>query len=355
MGPPTQPITRPEFAALDKPMSRRRPAEYKIAKDAQRDARLHSIGEGIAKTPAERTAAVNHRKKITKPMYDAARNDPNPVNIQPTLDLIDEILYNNPKRPLVQTKFNELKSLLTNVDEGVRTPITSARETVSAIEGFKDLFKNQDNATIKDLLQKTKFKLMNDVPLYHAADVKYRELSRPVNQMDAGTYIHKKLANEKRPGDIEGTSQFLGTVDDARRTIKNSLDEPRYNSLEELFDQPQLTILDNAQREINRDAVIAAQVQAGSFKMAEDLKQALDPIEIPGFLQREVTLIRNIMARMKGAATHKTMNYLSDRQLSGPEFAAIKRAATPKERTILNAGEGRNKRGINKSIVIPIG
>lgn len=350
MGPPTPPVTKPQFAALDKPMQRRHPTTYQETKDAQRVARVRSIEDNIAKTPAERKVLVKARNDATTPMYAAARNDPNPVNIQPTLSKIDQILEDNPARPLVQKTFRKIRNSLTEkLDDGSRVPVTNAKHVISGIEGFKDLFASAKKKNVKLLLQDTKISLMNDVPLYKMADARYRELSRPINQVDIGTY----MADAIRPfkGEVEDTSKYLRSVENAKLSIKNSLGEPRYKDLSEVLDPPQMEVLDLAKKEINRDAVISAHGSKGYGRMADVLESALDPVELPGMLSSKMMIARNIMARLKGHGTAKTMEYLADRQFSPKEWAKIMREATPKEKTILSSGEAfRNRALINQAL-----
>ena len=338
VGPPSPPITRPQFAALEKPMQRRKPAAYETRMEEQRVARADAIQEGIARSPRERKAAVKARKDATDPMYAAARESAAPVDIMPVIDKIDSIIAQNPgNKRLVK----EMESLKNGLYDG-KVPRTKANEIISSIEGLKTTMANQKNAYIKRELQGIKTDLIDSVPLYKAADETFREMSRPINQMDIGKYLVEKIRPIK--GDIEGSTKYINALENARLTVKNSLGEPRYKSLEEILDPQQQQILANARSEINRDAVIAASGKKGYGRMSEVLESALDPIELPGMLSSKMMVARNIMGRLKGAGTAKTMKYLADRQLSGPEWAAMMKEATPREKAILGSRELFNKR-----------
>jgi hypothetical protein len=306
--------------------------------EEQRIGRARSIQEGIARSPRERSAAVKARKDATEPMYAAARESSAPVDIMPVIDKMDAIIAGNPgnKRLL-----KEMESLKNGLYDG-KVPRTKAKEIISSIEGLKTTMANQKNAYIKKELQGIKMDLIDSVPMYKSADETFREMSRPINQMDIGEYLVEKIRPIK--GDVEGSTKYINALENARLTLKNSLGEPRYKSLEEILDPQQQQILANARSEINRDAVIAASGKKGYGRMSEVLESALDPIELPGMLSSKMMVARNIMGRLKGAGTAQTMKYMADRQLSGPEWAAMMKEATPKEKSIMGSREAYNKR-----------
>jgi len=338
VGPPSPPITRPQFAALEKPMQRRKPAAHETRMEEQRVARASAIQEGIARSPMEKRAAVKARKDATEPMYAAAEKSTAPVDIMPVIDKMDAIIAANPgnKRLL-----KEMESLKNGLYEG-KAPRTKANEIISSIEGLKTTMANQKNAYIKRELQGIKMDLIDSVPMYKSADETFREMSRPINQMDIGEHLVEKIRPIK--GDVEGSTKYINALENARLTIKNSLGEPRYKSLEEILDPQQQQILASARSEINRDAVIAASGKKGYGRMSEVLESALDPIELPGMLSSKMMVARNIMGRLKGAGTAQTMKYMADRQLSAPEWAAMMKEATQKEKSIMGSREAYNKR-----------
>lgn len=344
MGPPTPPVTRPQFAALDPLMAGRKPAAYALAKDQQRIARVKAIEDGIAKTPVEYKAAVKVRKDITDPMYAMARNDSTPIDINPVLDKIDQILKDKPGDNEVQAAFRQLKKGLTTKGEDGRIPRTKPEHIISSIEGMKKTISRKRNMYIKKELQDIKGDLVNSVPLYKQADLKYRELSRPINQMDIGKYLTEKIRPLK--GDAEGSTKYLNALENSRLTIKNSLGEPRYKSLNEILDPKQMNILDSAKMELNRDAVIAAHAKKGSGKMKTHLDTALRPVEAPPMLSTKMMIVRRIMSRMKGAATDATLDYMAARQLNPKELAAIMKEATPQEKAILGTTGAARKRAL---------
>lgn len=205
----------------------------------------------------------------------------------------------------------------------------------------------QKNAFIKKELQGIKMDLIDSVPLYKQADIKFREMSRPINQMEIGEYlVSPRTGISPIKGDAEGVTKFVNATENARLTIKNSLGEPRYKTLEEALDPAQQQILAKVRGEINRDSIIAAKGKKGYGRMAEVLESALDPIELPGMLSSKMMIIRNIMARLKGAGTAKTTKYMADRQLSGPEWAALMKEATPKEKAILGPSDAFKNRDL---------
>jgi len=340
MGPPSPPITRPQFAALDRPMQRRKPEAHELRMEDQRIGRVNALQEGIARSPREKTIAIKARKNTTDPMYTAARESTTPVDIMPVIDKIDALIVGNPgnKRLL-----KEMESLKNGLYDG-KVPRSKAQEVISTIEGLKTTMANQKNTFIKKELQGIKTDLIDSVPLYKQADIKYREMSRPINQMDLGEYLVEKISPIK--GDVEGISKFINATENARLTIKNSIGEPRYKTLEQALDPPQQQILAQIRNEINRDSIIAAKGKKGYGRMGEVMESALSPIELPGMLSSKMMIIRNIMARLKGSATEKTTKYMADRQLSGPEWAKIMKEANPKEKAIISGSDAFKNRDL---------
>jgi len=340
MGPPSPPITRPQFAALDRPMQRRKPEAHEVRMEDQRIGRVNAIQEGIARSPREKRAAIKARKDVTGPMYDAARESVTPIDVIPVSDKIGRIIAENHGNKRLVAEMKSLKDLLW---EG-KNPRTAPRDIISTIEGLKTTMAKQKNAFIKKELQGIKMDLIDSVPLYKQADIKFREMSRPINQMDLGEYLVETISPIK--GDAEGITKYVNAVENARLTIKNSMGEPRYKTLEQALDPPQQQILAKVRNEINRDAVIAAKGKKGYGRMAEVLESALDPIELPGMLSSKMMIIRNIMARLKGAGTAKTSKYMADRQLSGPEWAKIMKEANPKEKAIISGSDAFKNRDL---------
>ena len=348
MGPPSPPINRPQFAALDKPFKKRKPSEYGEAMESQRQGRVNAIERGIARSSAEKRAAIKVRSDTTDPMYKAARESNVPVDINPVIQSMDRLIKDNPANDQLVAVLRKLKSNLTykkpivnasgqKTGKYKRVARTRPKEIISAFDGIKKSIGDIDNRFIKTELRDIKYQLMEQVPLYKAAEIEYAKLSRPINKMDIGEYIAGRLRKESKSG-AEPVTQYFNILDDAKRTIKNSLDEPRYKSLEEILDPQQQQILAQVGNEFKRDQIVNAQISSGYPRMAEVMEAALAPVELPGMLSSKMMITRNILARLKGHSTAKTAKYMADRQLSGPELAAIMREATPKEKAILSSG-----------------
>ena len=340
MGPPSPPINRPQFAALDKPMQKRKPQAHESRMEEQRVGRVNAIQQGIARSPREKKLAIKARTDTTGPMYDAARESVTPIDVIPVSDKIGRIIAENHGNKRLVAEMKSLKKLLWDGE----TPRTSPKDIISTIEGLKTTMGKQKNAYIKKELQGIKMDLIDSVPLYKQADMKFREMSRPINQMDLGEYLVDKISPIK--GDTEGITKYINAVENARLTIKNSMGEPRYKTLEEALDKPQQQILAKVRNEINRDAVVAAKGRKGYNRMAEVMESALSPVELPGMLSSKMMIIRNIMARLKGSATEKTTKYMADRQLNPPEWAAIMKEANPKEKAIIGSSDAFKNRDL---------
>lgn len=347
MGPPSPPITRPQFAALDRPMQRRKPEAHETRMEDQRVGRVKAIQEGIARSPREKRIAIKARKDTTDPMYTAARESTTPVDVSPVLSKIDVLIRDNPGNKRLLKELKSIKDGLIYKKGEAFVNRTKSQEVISTIEGLKTTMANQKNTFIKKELREIKMDLIDSVPLYKQADIKFREMSRPINQMDLGEYLVEKISPIK--GDIEGTTKFINATENARLTIKNSMGEPRYKTLEQALDPSQQKILAQVRNEINRDTIIAAKGQKGHGRMSEVMENALSPIELPGMLSSKMMIIRNIMARLKGSATEKTTKYMADRQLSGPEWAKIMKEANPKEKAIISGSSEAFK---NRDLVV---
>jgi len=321
-------------------MQKRKPQAHESRMEEQRVGRVNAIQEGIARSPREKRAAIKARKDATDPMYTAARESTAPVDVIPVIDKIDALIKGNPGNKRLLKEMNSLKA---GLYDG-KVPRSNAQEVISTIEGLKTTMANQKNAFIKKELQGIKMDLIDSVPLYKQADIKFREMSRPINQMDLGEYLVEKISPIK--GDAEGITKYINAVENARLTIKNSMGEPRYKTLEEALDKPQQQILAKVRNEINRDAVVAAKGRKGYNRMGEVMESALSPVELPGMLSSKMMIIRNIMARLKGSATEKTTKYMADRQLNPPEWAAIMKEANPKEKAIIGSSDAFKNRDL---------
>ena len=325
------PVGSREFAAVQKTLGGRQPTKYERIVEDQQAGRVDALREGIARTPEELAIAKTERKAQTDPLYKQAREDVTPIDVEPVVSNIDKLIADNPGNARLLTELNKVRKGLVDEDGLVRT---NSQEIISSIDGLKSLIADKDNAFIRGNLTNIKNDLRDSVPQYKAADKLFKELSKPVNQMEIGAELIRTL--EPRLGSKERAVQFANAIENAKLTVKRaSTGKPRFDKLEDVLSPEQMKIINDVRADLSRDVTLSQQAIKGTKKMQEDMDVALTPAEYPPMLSTKAMIIRKIMARMRGDATKKTMDYLANFADNPQEIARIMREANPAERAMI--------------------
>ena len=343
-------------------------------KDTQEAARVQQL-RTIERTPESRARAEEVRAKRSDPLYEAAEQAGNVVDVGPVLQTIDDLISKNPgNRPLLRELRPLRQDLLERKTVGpnqapVLVPRTNAKEVSSVIDGLKTALAKEDNKQIKSELTQIKNELTEAIPYLPEAQAAFKKGSRTLNQRDMATYLREKLESPI-PEANQRAAAFAGAVRDAPRTIKQALDgAPEYKTFTEAgMSKQQQSMIDKIVIDLSRDARVKELAQAGS-KTAPKLMRTPGKISLPPFFSPVVTVANTILRRLSGKITDRmaldiAMEFLDadraaaaletamrrsgqavpkpQRKPSGPISRAIKRAPVVTAPNQMNSQENRN-------------
>jgi hypothetical protein len=342
-------------------------------KDTQEAARVQQL-RTIERTPKSRARAEEVRAKRSDPLYEAAEQAGDVVDVAPVLGRIDDLIARKPgNQPLLTEMRRVRKGLLKpDVDEDgnpILVPRTDAEEVASSIDGLKTAIADEKNKLIKSELTQIKNELTKAIPYLPEAQAAFKKGSRTLNQRDMATYLREKLESPI-PDANQRAAAFAGAVRDAPRTIKQALDgAPEYKTFTEAgMSKQQQSMIDKIVIDLSRDARVKELAQAGS-KTAPKLMRTPGKISFPPFFSPVVTVANTILRRLSGKITDKmaldiALELLdadraaaaletamrrsgqaapkSQRRTSGPISRAVKRAPVVTAPNQMNSQENRN-------------
>jgi hypothetical protein len=278
-------------------------------KDAQEAARVQQL-RTIERTPESRARAEEVRSARSGPLYEAAEQAGNVVDVAPVLDNINSLIRRKPGNKELLTELREVREGLLKqgrdpAGNPILVPRTNAEEIASSIDGLKTAIAKEDNRNIKSELTQIKNELTEAIPYLPEAEAAFKKGSRTLNQRDAATYLREKLESPVPDASQRATS-FAGAVRDAPRTIKQALkDAPPYKTFTEAgLSKQQQSMIDNIVIDLSRDARVQELAQAGS-KTAPRLKKTPGEISFPAFFSPVVTVANTILRRVTGKLTDK--------------------------------------------------
>ncbi len=278
-------------------------------KDAQEAARTQQL-RTIERTPESRARAEEVRAKRSDPLYEAAEQAGNVVDVAPVLDNINSLIRRKPGNKELLTELREVRKglLKPDVDEDgnpILVPRTDAEEVASSIDGLKTAIADEKNKLIKSELTQIKNKLTEAIPYLPEAEAAFKKGSRTLNQRDVATYLREKLESPI-PDASQRAAAFAGAVRDAPRTIKQALEgAPPYKTFTGAgLSKQQQSMIDNIVIDLSRDARVQELAQAGS-KTAPKITRTPGKTSLPAFFSPVITVANTILRRLTGKLTDK--------------------------------------------------
>ena len=314
-GQAAAPVGATRYAALQAEVAKQLPTEYLERANQQAAARVAQI-QDVGKTEAELSAATKLRSQTTDPLYTAAREAGNVVDVNPILAKIDDVIAKNPGNKELLTEFNAIRGGLVDAN-GI--PRTNAQEIASAIDGLKSALAKKENAFIKKQLTALKNDLTKAVPGYETAQQTFAELSKPINQMEVGQYLENKLTGSLSEGKLR-PGVFAGAVKEAPTTLKRVTGESRFNTLDEVLTPDQMGKVQSVIDDLAREEKFTTQARAGA--KGGEVLPATAIGTIPNWLNKVVTAANMIITRLQGKIDKATAIDLATEMLNPAKAAA---------------------------------
>lgn len=330
----TADVGLPRVAAVGEQAAKLQPTEALRVKDIQEAGRVAELRK-IEQTPAVRARAEAARERRSEPLYREAEMAGDVVDVQPTLDYIDGLIETNPGNPALLAELRRVrkglvKRELNEKGEPVLVPRTDAQEISSTLDGIKSALAKEDNRFIKKELTNIKDDLIEAIPSMKEAQEAFRKGSKPINQMDVGTYLREKL-EAPVPEGTQRATVFANALREAPRTLKQALDgAPRYEKLTEVLSPPQMARVDRVLMDLSRDARVKEMAQMGR-EAAPALATPAGKFSLPPLLDRVATIANEILRRLEGKINEKmameiALEFLDARKAADALETAMRRS-----------------------------
>lgn len=342
------PAGRAEFNALQESARKAAPSGYVQRGDEQNEARLAALKEW-AGNPAKREAAVVERAGRAGPHYDAG--------VAQTADTsgLNELMA----RPSSKAVINRVERFMEEKDKtldplfpnGLPRAITG--DEAQAIKlSFDDMIKAMPKTAMDTnemkAIQETRKAYVDwmekSFPELGTGRKLYKMTSQPINQMDVGEELVKRLEPALRDDAKLRSSSFAGAVRDSAATIKKATGEPRFQKLEDILASRQLQSVHNVQDDLaraDRHMDLARQgsgaVDAMSMATNNLVREGGKP---PSFLHRGAMLANYIIGRMEGKVDRKLASEMAAEMLNPQtvgESMAVAQARKEKIKAVADA------------------
>lgn len=258
--------------------------------------------------------AEARRTGVTAPMYEKALA-PTPSNFFPETSAIKsnaetklmqidsdiaKVIRDNPSNPDLVTQLQAVQKNMRDAKGNLYTEpkqISSISEGVGkALDTVKDKFVRSELTNIKDAVY-------GAIPEYAAAQKKFAELSKPINQAEVANYLKTKLASSIEAEGKLTPAQFAGALENVPGTVKNATGLTRVEDLGKVLEPEQIDILNQIKGDITNKAKMEAQAKAGGKGF--DALEAGQLPKAPHIFSKAVSIANDIISRLQGKIDRK--------------------------------------------------
>lgn len=355
-----------EFQAIQQIAANRDPSKYFGAggiEGSQNEARLAAV-RSVGKTEADLKAAIESRAANASEKYAEAFKQKvagddvlNTLMSRPSMSKVISRAVDLAKEQGKTFKIGEdiPETVISGKIIGERgapltqtvVPAQTAQYPVESLHYIKmamdDLIKNPERfgigATEARAIGGTKSQFVDWLGsksgAYDSARRQFAADSIPINRMEIGQYLEKKLVPAIGQ-DVEGAKQSAATFSQALRdapgTIKRSTGNPRFESLKDVLSEEEIKTLIKVRDELARDVSAKAHGKAGMEQASRKIGMSVPEIPPSGMFNPKISFARGVYNRVTGHATEKILDDLAKRMDSPQEVARIMEKAKPGER-----------------------
>jgi len=344
---------RAEWSALGEVGRRIDPSSYDDIAKGGIQANKGLIQKHIAGSEQDLADALAHRESVSRGLYgEAYKGEPIPIDKE-----LSKIL----SRPSMKTAISNAQKLAGEQSKpfiiggspvaGSREPIVSksgqilgsrgpkSEESVTPskipVESLHYIKKGLDDVlskkigeeglapNVKRAVGETKKDylawLRSKSEPYRAAAESHVEQSLPINQMNYGQYLGRKLRTPDEVG--ENAEAFLKARQNPSDSIETALGGPWYKKESEFLDPTQIGALDTISERLTRQAIDRDLASKGSSALRNIVSESLDSTgHIPNLLYRPVALAHYGIDRLRGIAGKQAVKEIAE-AMKTPEGA----------------------------------
>lgn len=327
-------VYAPELQALGAAIAERQPSFYAGAERAQEAARAAQLA---AITP-DIAAATTARAAATTPLYSAAERAVVTLD-QPFMDLFERMpkgtlekaaeiarmegkpfqigqyvpahsaptgLVNAAGQPIMQqvpAQFPKITGQSLHYIKRALSDISNA----SPVTGITQDMQRAARGVLADFLPAVEAK----IPAYGQARQAYSQMSAPINQARVLEEMQSVL---QKPGGGERAVPFMNVLGRGEEAmLKRSTGTPRYEQVSDVLTPPQMSVVRDVEAQLNRQATMSQQAQAGAEAANLIVKANTSNLRIPSFMNVKVHV------------ANETLRLLQDR-LNAKSLAALEEA-----------------------------
>jgi len=327
------PANSAEFSALEMLAAKRKPSDYYGPQgiEGQQNAARVAAVRSVGKTPADLAAAEGKRAADAAANYGAVSKDVvRLINADPNV-------FNRP----AMRKALEVAEGLTR--EQGRKWGNTVQDFQNVKMALDDMVKNPERFGLggseANAIGKTKEAfvkwLSKESPGWDKARADYASSSRPINQMQIGQELEKKLVPALSDEAKQRAAVYANALREAPQTIKRATGQPRYDDLSQIMEPGQMATLGNVQKDLARDALVKQLASKGEDAARENIGRAIPEAPPTGMFSPILSVTRGAYNRLTGRATEKVLDDLALKMKNPQEIARIMESATPMERRAL--------------------
>lgn len=288
------------------------------------------------------------RTGVTAPMYEKALA-PAPSNFFPETSAIkstaetklmeidsniSKIIRDNPSNPDLVT---QLQAVQKNMRDAKGNLYTEPKQISSISEGVGKALDTVKDRHVRSELTHIKDAVYEAIPEYAAAQKKFAELSKPINQAEIASYLRNKLTSNIEAENKLTPAQFANALENIPGTVKSSTGLTRVEDLGKILAPEQIDILNQIKSDVANKAKMEQQAKAGGKGF--DALEAGQLPKAPHIFSKAVSIANDILNRLQGKIDRKMAMELAIDMLN-PETAALSlEKALARQKNITKVGE----------------
>lgn len=310
-GEAAAPAGRAEFAALQKSAEQAAPSKYLARADEQNAARLAAVRD-VGKDKQALDTAIAVRSGKAQKNYGIVADDV----VTP-----DQTFNTILSRPSMAKAMDKAKAL--TAEQGGTWPEDLAQgATVRQMQNVKmaldDMLKNPEQfglgASEAKAISATRIQfvqwLNKESPGWQYARDKFAAQSKPINQMEVGQELERRLVPALSEDAKQKASTYAAALQNAPQTIKKATGEPRYRDLSEVLTPDQLAKVNSVRDDLARGARFEDMAKRGAGtpsaqEVATASMEGGTGGKLPNTLNPVVTWANRIFSRLEGKINKK--------------------------------------------------
>ena len=317
-----------EFAALQKLAADHMPSKYYGPggiEGAQNAARLEAIRK-IGKTPEILEETIKARGASVDPLYATARQGQ--AEVSGVLAKVDDLLAKNPGNRELVREMQNIRSGLLDADGNLRS---SSQELSSVLDGMKAAIANKDNAFIRGNLKELKDDLVKAIPKMAEADKTFATLSGPINRMQVGQELEKRLTSALSDDAKQRVMAFAGGIRDSEKLV-DKVTGRELGDLAKVLKPAEMQAVMDVRKNLADDVLYQALASKGMSSLSREIAEGIPHLGSQGFFDPKVSFARGVINRALGKATHETMIEVAKAMENPKQLAELMKNAAPENR-----------------------